>query len=184
MIAHGNAAYFVLYDAARGWDLWRTDGTPEGTSLLKSNEPYRHALFSLPGTAKAPPIASLGTHLVFVAEDKEHGQELWTSDGTPGGTKLLRDCNPGPESSGIERFIVHDGRLLFWTTSKDLVERPWAELWSTAGTSATTSRISQFPLDRWTWCGFRTGFFVRNTVIFPCMNDEFGTELWMLRLPK
>jgi ELWxxDGT repeat protein len=36
-------------------------------------------------------IASLGDRLVFAGRDAEHGTELWTTDGTPGGTRLVAD---------------------------------------------------------------------------------------------
>ncbi len=39
--------------------------------------------------------------LYFAANDGIHGRELWRSDGTPSGTYLLADFNPGP-ASGLE----------------------------------------------------------------------------------
>src|ERR1700739_1754638 len=36
---------------------------------------------------------------LFVWDDGIHGQELWATDGTPAGTHLVRDINPGPASS-------------------------------------------------------------------------------------
>jgi ELWxxDGT repeat protein len=32
--------------------------------------------------------------LFFVAEDQDHGRELWRSDGTAAGTMLVRDIAP------------------------------------------------------------------------------------------
>jgi len=38
----------------------------------------------------------------FTAEDGEHGRELWRTDGTPGGTRLVRDIVEGPDD-GLAR---------------------------------------------------------------------------------
>ncbi|MCK5831733.1 MAG: hypothetical protein KAH20_15670 [Methylococcales bacterium] len=39
--------------------------------------------------------------LVFIANDGVHGDELWQSDGTNAGTKLVKDFWPGPQGSDI-----------------------------------------------------------------------------------
>ncbi len=51
----------------------------------------------------------------FLADDGQHGRELWTSDGTTAGTRLVDDVTPGPGSSftGTENLIAGDGRLWF-----------------------------------------------------------------------
>nr|AYM53970.1 hyalin repeat protein [Pyxidicoccus sp.] len=74
--------------------LWRTDGTDAGTLPLV--------------TAAAPPsfftpigiTGEFRNRLFFHMYTPEVGLELWVSDGTPGGTRLYLDINPGPPSSG------------------------------------------------------------------------------------
>lgn len=41
----------------------------------------------------------MASQFVFSAESPARGRELWVTDGTPGGTQLLADINPGPDSS-------------------------------------------------------------------------------------
>jgi len=37
----------------------------------------------------------VGSLLYFSARDANHGRELWVSDGTARGTRLVMDINPG-----------------------------------------------------------------------------------------
>jgi ELWxxDGT repeat protein len=37
----------------------------------------------------------------FLANDGVHGMELWKTDGTPGGTAMVKDINPGASDAGI-----------------------------------------------------------------------------------
>jgi ELWxxDGT repeat protein len=64
--------------------------------------------------------------LYFIADDGEHGREIWTSDGTPMGTIQVADIFPGSGSSlptqltaanGLLFFVADDGRSGFelWT---------------------------------------------------------------------
>jgi ELWxxDGT repeat protein len=111
-----------LYFTAGG-ALWRSDGTPQGTTVVKGTGP--------PG-AKTPKrylagltaTAADGT-LYLVGSDKRHGPELWRSDGTRKGTKMVRDIRPGPDSS-LPMYLTAVGRTLFFS-AKD--GRHGRELW-------------------------------------------------------
>src|SRR5215813_14127965 len=43
---------------------------------------------------------------LFVYDDAVHGAELWGTDGTPEGTHLVLDVNPGAASSGITHLTA------------------------------------------------------------------------------
>ena len=80
--AMGGYFYFAASDGTNGTtgrELWRTDGTPGGTALVKD---------ICPGAGDSSPqmIVAASTSLFFVATDGLHGQQLWKSDGTPAGT--------------------------------------------------------------------------------------------------
>jgi ELWxxDGT repeat protein len=85
------------------------------------------------------PVVQTGDRLVFSAWDAAHGHELWTSDGTPQGTRLLKDVCPGACSSRPGRFLVSGDRVFFSTGT--------ADLWVTDGTTDGTFRIASRPLD-------------------------------------
>lgn len=42
-----------------------------------------------------------GYKAFFEATDSEHGGELWVTDGTPAGTKMVKDINPGMSTSNV-----------------------------------------------------------------------------------
>ena len=44
--------------------------------------------------------------MVFSGENASNGRELWISDGTTAGTKLLADVRPGPQSSDPQDFMM------------------------------------------------------------------------------
>jgi ELWxxDGT repeat protein len=80
--------------------LSRTDGTPSGTKLLR-------------GGSLADQLAAAGKTLYFQRSDKKHGAELWRSDGTRRGTRMVRDIRRGKESSNIFELIAV-GKTLFF----------------------------------------------------------------------
>src|SRR5262249_15667379 len=54
-----------------------------------------------PGASSPAPIywVFADGFVYFYAADPTHGHELWRTDGTPGGTALFQDVNPGPPNS-------------------------------------------------------------------------------------
>ncbi len=102
----GDRVYFAASDMAHGDELWSTDGTPEGTALVKD---------IAPGKLDAEPrsLVAWRGRLYFRARDIAHGMELWTSDGTAEGTRLVQDISPGPSWSNPQELTVAGESLYF-----------------------------------------------------------------------
>ncbi len=112
--------------------LWSTDGTEAGTVLLS---PVLEQDLTLDlGVFGPPQWTRLGSRLLFRGWDPAHGFELWATDGTPGGTVLVRDIAPGTGSS-FPDFLTPVGSEV-WFAANDGVHGD--ELWSSDGTPGGT----------------------------------------------
>lgn len=86
------------------------------------------------GTTGRGNSATLGSKTYFAAFTAASGTELWVTDGTPAGTKMLRDIQPGSDGSEPESFAVLGGKVYFAATT----QFEGRELWQTDGTAGGT----------------------------------------------
>ena len=91
----------------------------------------RSASRAFPGEGGGRPTA-VGGSLYFYADDGVHGTELWTSDGTEQGTRLVDDICRGrrarSRSHGMpESFAVLDDALLFVAEEPAITARVLAD---------------------------------------------------------
>ena len=75
--------------------------------------------------------------LYFSANDGKHGYELWRSDGTARGTRMVKDINPGTGWSNISGITAVNGAVFF--SADDGVHG--AELWRSDGTARGTRMV-------------------------------------------
>ncbi|MBF5041630.1 HYR domain-containing protein [Aggregicoccus sp. 17bor-14] len=113
-------------------ELWRSDGTPEGTRRVFDIQPDSRG-------SRPEGLTAIGGVLYFSADDGLHGRELWRSDGTAAGTWLVKDLRPGTVLDGSDPrlFTALGGRVYFvaWGTEG-------GELWRTDGTAEGTVRVA------------------------------------------
>ncbi|MCP9787052.1 ELWxxDGT repeat protein, partial [Cyanobium sp. N5-Cardenillas] len=108
---------FASDDAAGDTELWVTDGTTAGTSQLVEINPI--VSFS---SAIAPTfITPFDGGALFFADDGLSGNELWFTDGTAAGTRLLADIQPGATGSRNPvspfRQLTVSGSKVFFTAN-------------------------------------------------------------------
>jgi ELWxxDGT repeat protein len=118
----GNTGYFAAYKPGVGNELWKTDGTAGGTSLVDDILPG-------PGDSDPGDLTNVGDTLYFVANDGS-GDELWKTDGTAAGTEQLTTLMNGSYPTDI---TVVNGDVYFQDDG---------ELWKSAGTPATTVQLA------------------------------------------
>ena len=104
--------------------MFATDGTRAGTRIIQR----------IPAGSQGTSVqlfrVSSGDKVVFSAASGAFGNELFISDGTAGGTGLLRDLNPGPASSNPGALTRVGDFLLFSAfdiaTGFELYTLPWS----------------------------------------------------------
>jgi ELWxxDGT repeat protein len=134
---------FPVSDFTTTSDLWESDGTPAGTKVFKSFavNPGAFLQILLPftfnfttGTLTYPLFQ--GNKFFFSASTAAAGSELWVSDGTLGGTFMVKDINPGTgdgfTSTGL---YVYTTSALFFPGNNGTSGN---ELWKSDGTTSPT----------------------------------------------
>jgi len=137
----GAETFFIASDGVSGLELWRTDGTLPGTVLVKDICPGPcSGFFSTYDESRIDHRLLQVFHgrLYFFANDGMHGFELWTSDGTEAGTRLVRDIQPGPATSSIGGGLVPGASFLAFP----VLDSPRWEMWRTDGTDAGTFSVA------------------------------------------
>jgi ELWxxDGT repeat protein len=133
----GATTFLLATDRAHGTELYATDGSAEGTSLVKDINPG-------PASSNIHGMTALNGLLLFFADDGKHGEELWRSDGTKNGTRLVKDINPERASSApaiasaLNATASFQGKMFF--AADDGTHG--TELWETNGTAAGTSAVA------------------------------------------
>ena len=89
------------------------------------------------------PFVVSGGILFFVVRDAHYGDELWRSDGTVAGTRLLKDIEPGSGGSlGYAPRLQDVNGTLFFSTE---TSKYGAALWKSDGTTTGTVLVKDLP---------------------------------------
>jgi ELWxxDGT repeat protein len=128
--------YFVADNGTNGKELWKSNGTPAGTVMVKDinpgiNDSDLYYLTNVNGTLYFR--AKNGTN----GKQFTNGAELWKSDGTPAGTVMVKDINPGVNDSNPYHFTNINGTLYFGAKNGTNGH----ELWKSDGTPAGTVMV-------------------------------------------
>ena len=110
LVIIGDNMFFTAKSTATGDELYVSDGTAEGTKLVKD-------IKSGSGDASPRYLVALNGKLYFQADNGTNGVELWVSDGTEAGTEMVADIYAGAESSAPDMLTVLDGKILFRATT-------------------------------------------------------------------
>jgi ELWxxDGT repeat protein len=179
----GNRLYFRANDGKHGVELWKSDGTNRGTKLVKNINTAAPAPTtdackgekSCAGSSWADDMTLVGKTIFFTANDGKHGVELWKTDGTNRGTKLVKNVHPSSRSEASDTGnLVALGKWLFFT-AKD--GKHGVELWKSDGTVKGTRVVKHI----------KTGKMGSNPdsltvfgggLLFAAADGKHGPELW------
>jgi len=162
-----NVFYFKANDGIHGTELWRSDGTAEGTGLVAD-------IAASSANADPASLVNVNGTLFFTATETTHGRELWKSDGTSAGTVLVADINPGTASSNPANLVAL-GNLVFFSASSGT--NFGTELWKSDGTAAGTVMIRD--INPGPTSSNPAGLTIYNNfVFFSASGPPSGVELW------
>jgi ELWxxDGT repeat protein len=158
---------FAATHPTLGRELWISDGTAAGTTLLLDIEP---------GANPSNPnhLVRAGAYVFFWAFQAGIGYELWRTDGTPAGTILLRDLQPG-SSGQINDPIAAVGSSVYFAGYESPSNE--MELWTSDGTPAGTVQAADInPGAAGSWPDRLV--VLGSTVYFTASEPTTGRELW------
>lgn len=169
----------VLGDRLLAWaspemgvlELLTTDGTEAGTS------PLHRFVETHPFLLGSETALGGDGGLYLVADDGVHGRELWHTDGTAEGTRLVADLRPGATGSSPAELEVAGGQVFFAADDGRHGREPWASDGTADGTALVQDLapggLSSLP----------EGFTATSQRLFFAADDGvFGRELWSIPL--
>lgn len=170
LTSYGTGFFFTATDGyykSFGRELWYSEGKPASTYQVKD-------IFPGGNSSNPSNLLEVNGILYFTANNGTNGVELWKSDKTETGTKMIKDINPisTSEYNGPFNFINFNGILFF--TANDGING--FELWRSDGSENGTYMVKDInpsgdsrPL----------GLFVFNGILYFTADDGInGVELW------
>jgi ELWxxDGT repeat protein len=155
----------IIFPASstEGVEPWVSDGTEEGTMLLKDI-----------GDGNAPThFTVMNDNVFFLDTSNDEGREIWITDGTPEGTHILKDIAPGSNFGIVdENLAVYNGILVFSATTNS--DAPG--LWMSDGTEEGTVPFDLLPEG---WANVTNVTSSGNYFFFNAENAQHGKELWI-----
>ncbi len=119
-----NIAYFAASDGIHGIELWRSDGTKEGTFMIEE-------ISTGSSLSTINRITTSGNKIYFTV-DNGGGPELYVSDGTGQGTSILKIF---PDFPSVPSYLTDvNGALYFYSGSTN-------QIWKSDGTISGTTMV-------------------------------------------
>lgn len=161
----GSFFFYRGYSPENGYELWKTDGTLAGTSLVKD-------AFLGPNSSYPSDLTVVGNKLFFIADNGTLGRELWVSDGSPTGTFMVKNIRLGVGSSNISNMTNFNGNLYFSADSTGVGND--RELYKSDGTPAGTDKL----LDISSGSSSPAEFTEVNGKLYFVASGSGGREIW------
>lgn len=132
-ITFKNRLFFTGIELGQSWRPYISDGTTAGTKLLKNitilnnnNSFYGFTHWTISGDK-----------MFFIAKDTINGNELWVTDGTENGTRLVKNISPRDTSTSIVKIhSLSNGKVYFYLSPHNQPLK--VQLWVSDGTDAGT----------------------------------------------
>ena len=162
---------FKLSDCLFNHKWWRTDGTVAGTARLDLNyDPLTTQWGDI------SPVA-IGDKYYYTMTTPETGTEIWITDGSPSGTRVLKDINTVQSGSASGIGVKLGNKWIF--NANDGINGD--ELWVSDGTVSGTRMVRELQT------GSENGkqssphqfYAAGDKVFFRAFSDATGWDLWV-----
>lgn len=143
-IVSGNNIYFTTSDGDGGDDLWVSNGTASGTSVVNDFAAVSSGGY---GEGTVQELTAFDGGVAFVADSGTSGKQVWFSSGTSSGTQMVSDVavysGKYDESYGTSpASLTAVGSTLYFVAGN---ANGSPGLWSSNGTARGTSEFFVFP---------------------------------------
>ena len=170
----GDTLFFTFDDGEIGRELYKSNGTANNTGLVEDISPdMRDAGTTINLSSEPSQFVDVeGTLHFFADRDDDDDRELWKSDGTEEGTRLVKE---------FEQDIIRPinlGGTLFFAVGNDFNGR--GDIWRSDGTNEGTILATDITTDNFFQAEAVSGdlYFPSRERVFD--SDFTGTELWTL----
>lgn len=117
LTAADSLLFFSVNNGVNGEELWVSNGTPNGTVLVKD--------VNASGSSTPTNLVAKNGIVYFSANDGIHGTEVWKSDGSSAGTVMLEDINLSGGSN--PQKLTVSGDYIYFVANDGVVGK---ELWA------------------------------------------------------
>lgn len=141
MTIYKNELYFSSSDGFPNHsdDFWKSDGVAPLMTQVKDIYPGKN------GASDPESMEIINNKILFGADDSTHGKELWSSDGTEAGTKMVIDIRKQPVmGSGVRKGIKYGDKYFFIADDTGAFKLGYnyvAQLYVSDGTDTGTHKL-------------------------------------------
>lgn len=171
---HGIAALALLLAGSAA------AGHPQSAQAAAVPVPAKPSDLQVLGTFDKAPArgVTFRGRVYFAASTPGQGSELWVTDGTPAGTRMVVDIQPDGDDGDPSNLVVFRDRIYFTATGPGPAgSSTGVEWWSTDGTAAGTRLLADI------YAGPGSSLPAEPTVVgdrlyFAASHPTLGRELW------
>ncbi len=165
-VADNGLVFFQMFNPSLyQYELWRTDGTTAGSYFLKANQ-------------SPTEMVTISNTLFFTNVDTYYGNELYKSDGTVKGTRIVNDLFAGAGGSNPYSLIAYNNELYFGAMDEDYA----TYFWKSDGTFFGTKKVASIAPagQQLNDIGLKRVYCISNGLLFiNASTNSLGEELWV-----